>query len=114
MHKVALWLAEQGTQVLLFGGGGREAALLERWTKDHQNISLAPERFDLQFQAVAALDVMISMDSANMHFASALGVPYCLYGEPRIPKPDFTGTDNLSTGPFNCLWIAAVFDLRSR
>lgn len=91
MHKVAFWLAEQGTQVLLFGGGGREAALLERWTKDHQNISLAPERFDLQFQAVAALDVMISMDSANMHFASALGVPVLSLWGATHPKAGFYG-----------------------
>ncbi len=101
MHRVALWLAEQGSQVLLFGGGSQEVSLLEEWTKDHQNICLAPgvalsstsaeERFGLQFQAVAALDVMISMDSANMHFASALDVPVLSIWGATHPKAGFYG-----------------------
>lgn len=101
MRRVALWLAEQGTQVLLFGGGNREVSVLEEWAKDHENICLAPgvalsstsaeERFDLQFQAVAALDVMISMDSANMHFASALGVPVLSLWGATHPKAGFYG-----------------------
>ncbi|MFY9117040.1 MAG: glycosyltransferase family 9 protein [Bacteroidales bacterium] len=101
MRRIAFWLAEEGTQVLLFGGGEREAALLEEWTKDHGNISLAPgvvpspapaaELHQEQFKALAALDVMISMDSANMHFASALGIPVISVWGATHPKAGFYG-----------------------
>ncbi|MBR1550667.1 MAG: glycosyltransferase family 9 protein [Bacteroidales bacterium] len=70
-------LADRGYQVLLFGSK-EEAPLLESWT--HLEPSLVTsvagkQTFREELDIIKSLTLMVSMDSANMHFASALGVP---------------------------------------
>ncbi|MBQ0015724.1 MAG: glycosyl transferase family 1, partial [Bacteroidales bacterium] len=52
-------------------------ALLETWASEHANVQSTAGRqsFAEELQLIASLDVMISMDSANMHFASCMEVP---------------------------------------
>ena len=68
--------ADPRNRLLLFGGA-EDKPQLERWSAAYPNTrSLACRgSFADELQAMAALDLMVSMDSANMHFASALGVP---------------------------------------
>ncbi len=74
--KLALMLAESGRQVLLFGSK-EEAQQLESLAAQHKNIvSLAGRHtFREELDIIRSLSVMVSMDSANMHFASVLGTP---------------------------------------
>ena len=75
MKIVAKKLAEDGYKIHLFGGGKKEVDELKTWENFHPNIqSLAGTlKFDEELEAIAKLQVMISMDSANMHLASLKG-----------------------------------------
>jgi ADP-heptose:LPS heptosyltransferase len=77
MKKVVKALSQQpGIEVLLFGSR-TEAAFTEEWEREMENVySIAGKRsFMDELNIIAQLDVMISMDSANMHLASLYGVP---------------------------------------
>lgn len=67
-------LVEAGCRVVLFGSA-EEAGVLEGWCGERV-VSLAGKKcFAEELDAIRSVAVMVSMDSANMHFASALGVP---------------------------------------
>lgn len=74
--RLALMLAAEGYQVRLFGSG-EEATLLESLAARHPDIvSLAGKQsFADELEIIRNLALMVSMDSANMHFASAVGTP---------------------------------------
>ncbi|MCT4622298.1 MAG: glycosyltransferase family 9 protein, partial [Schleiferiaceae bacterium] len=59
--------------IFLFGGGEKEVELLS--TLEGDNVVSLAGKFSLpqELAQIAALDVMISMDSANMHMASLVG-----------------------------------------
>ena len=61
--------------VYFFGGGKNEQDLLEQWEKEIPNTkSLAGKlKLDGELEKIASLEIMISMDSANMHLASLVG-----------------------------------------
>lgn len=75
MKIVAKKLAEDGYKIYLFGGGKKEVDELKTWENFHPNIqSLAGKlKFEEELDAIAKLQVMVSMDSANMHLASLKG-----------------------------------------
>ena len=75
MKYVAQKLAEDGYQIYLFGGGKSEIEELKKWESFHPNIkSLAGNlSFNEELETIAKLQVMIAMDSANMHLASLMG-----------------------------------------
>lgn len=62
-------------KVYFFGGGKSEIEILNRWEKEIPNTeSLAGKlSLDEELRKIAHLEVMISMDSANMHLASLMG-----------------------------------------
>lgn len=68
----------QHTRIFLFGGAGHEQEVLQHWTVSYPNvISLAGKKygFPKELSLLSNVDVMVSMDSANMHLASLVGVP---------------------------------------
>lgn len=73
---VSLLAGEDETRIFLFGSKA-ESAVLDSWADTHKSvISLAGKMsFSEELAHMAALDLMISMDSANMHLASLFGVP---------------------------------------
>lgn len=75
MKIVAKKLAEDGYKIYLFGGGKKEVDELKTWEDFNPNIkSLAGTlKFEEELDAIAKLQVMVSMDSANMHLASLKG-----------------------------------------
>ncbi len=68
-------LVDEGNRVLLFGGGPKEIKELETIAKEHPFISNLASTLSLQqeIEVIGLLDVMISMDSFNMHLASLVG-----------------------------------------
>lgn len=76
MEQLVAMLSERGYRVWLFGSG-TEASVLESWAVKYEGVESLAGRFDFEeeLQRIAELDVMVSMDSANMHFASCVGVP---------------------------------------
>lgn len=75
VDEISRW---ENTKVFLFGGGEEECRILDGWTGKYPNCtSLADKRygFPLELALLSHLDVMVSMDSANMHLASTVNVP---------------------------------------
>ncbi len=79
-----------GVRLFLFGGGEHERKILGEWSAKFPGvISLAEKRhgFPVELALLSHLDAMVTMDSANMHLASLVGVrvvsvwgathPYC-------------------------------------
>ncbi|SFM46666.1 ADP-heptose:LPS heptosyltransferase [Flavobacterium succinicans] len=77
MEEVIAKLAANPDQtILLFGGGKKEAELLDTLAKPFDNvINIAGRiKFTQELQLISNLDVMLSMDSGNAHIAAMLGV----------------------------------------
>lgn len=73
--QVAAW---PGVRIFLFGGGSQEKQALHRLAlKYPHTLSIAElkHNFADEFALMAACDVMVSMDSANMHMAALTGTP---------------------------------------
>ena len=77
MRNLLAMLDKQGMQIFLFGGRGEEKEKLDQWSSELLNGhnlagSLTMEK---ELRVMASLDVMLSMDSANMHLASLVETP---------------------------------------
>lgn len=61
--------------VFLFGGGKHEVEILNQWEKEVENVTSFAGKLHLkeELEKIASLEVMVSMDSANMHLASLVG-----------------------------------------
>ena len=68
-------LVRQDIQVILFGSRGDEQHLLERWATKPNIIVLPAYNLNLleELSVMQRLDLMVAMDSANMHLASWAG-----------------------------------------
>lgn len=79
--------------ILLFGGGPRESALLKGWEFKYMGVnSVAGEfSFEQELEVISKLDLMVCMDSGNMHFASAMGVPVISIWGATHPYLGFNG-----------------------
>lgn len=77
-ERVVARLAERGgVRLFLFGGGGEEKELMERWQNQWSGTVVAASSrlrsMRRELQLMSRLDVMLTMDSANMHLASLVG-----------------------------------------
>lgn len=75
VDEVASW---KNVKVFLLGSGADEQKVLSQWSLEYQNvISLADKRygFPVELSLLSYCDVMVSMDSANMHLASLVRLP---------------------------------------
>lgn len=95
--------------VLLFGGGKQETALLAEWEKDFKgDVFNLAGIFNLseELSIISHLTVMVSMDSANMHLASLVGVPVVSIWGPTHPNAGFYGwgqsTENMVSIDLSC------------
>lgn len=102
MQQVVNRLAEKGYKVFLFGAGKNEADILATWEKEAQAspslphgrvVSLCGKMGGLKNEMLlmSQLDMMISMDSANMHLASIFDVPVLSIWGATHPKAGFSG-----------------------
>lgn len=62
-------------KIYFFGGGNEEVEHLEKWKKQIPNAVNFAGKLSLkeELQRISELEIMISMDSANMHLASLVG-----------------------------------------
>lgn len=72
---VRMLTQEYNCRVFLFGGKGKEEALLSTWETSYANVKsiVGLYSLDKELELMSKLDLLISMDSANMHFASLVG-----------------------------------------
>jgi ADP-heptose:LPS heptosyltransferase len=80
-------------RVLLFGGGKTERMLLDTWAEEIPGVTSMAGRYSLKEELgiIAGLDLMVSMDSANMHLASMAGVPVVSIWGATHPYAGFLG-----------------------
>jgi ADP-heptose:LPS heptosyltransferase len=67
--------ARDDVTLFLFGGRGDEGRILNRWETNYKNTVNTVGRYslDMELALISLLDVLVSMDSANMHLASLAG-----------------------------------------
>lgn len=80
-------------KLLLFGGGTQEVSRLTELAERYPQATVIAGRFSLEDELaiISQLDVMISMDSANMHLASLFGIPVVSVWGATHPFAGFMG-----------------------
>lgn len=93
MRQLLFMLDKKGWQIFLFGGRGEEKEKLDNWSSELLNgHSLAGVlTLEKELKVMASLDVMVSMDSANMHLASLVETPVVSIWGATHPYAGFYG-----------------------
>ncbi len=94
MERIVDLLSRHERLHLFLFGADNEAALLAKWQERYPRvISLASQRhgFKVELSLMSYLDVMLSMDSANMHLAALAGVPVVSVWGATHPYAGFLG-----------------------
>lgn len=81
-------------RIFLMGGGRKEAALLQPWQDENDHVvSLAAIKhgFIDEYALLARCDLMLTMDSANMHLASLMGLKAVTIWGATAPSCGFQG-----------------------
>lgn len=118
MHRVVELLIERrpDIRIMLFGGGGKEAELMTAWEKEfpgnveatsvrlqerrRQEPDFVPMREELRLMRQS--DVMVSMDSGNMHLASLVGTRVVSIWGATHPMAGFLGWHQ---SPADCVQV---------
>jgi len=88
-HKAKMWPLERmeqvisilsknpGIKIFLFGGGGKETAMLLALEQKYSSVESMAGRHSLsrELEIMEELDLLLTMDSANMHLASFTSIP---------------------------------------
>lgn len=93
-QKLVSLLRNEGYQLYLFGGPGREAEILREWaTKCEGAVSVPDLGLSLyeETKLMASLNAMIAMDSGNMHLASWAGTQALSIWGATHPHAGFLG-----------------------
>ena len=96
MKKVVEGLRAKGMKVFLFGGGAKEKAILQEWECDGVTSMcgrLSGLKEELEF--MSGLDLMIAMDSGNLHLASMMGVKTLSVWGATHPKAGFVPEESV-------------------
>ena len=85
--------AQPTTRIFLFGSRGHEATVLKQWESLSPNVLSVAGLFSLkeELALMAHLDVMLSMDSSNMHMASLAGTRVVSVWGSTTPACGFLG-----------------------
>lgn len=80
-------------EILLFGGGKEETAKLEALANRVNDLQVVAGKHSLEeeLKIISGLQLMVSMDSANMHLASLYGVPVVSVWGATHPYAGFMG-----------------------
>jgi ADP-heptose:LPS heptosyltransferase len=77
MKEVIRMLNDENDKDILLFGGKEDAPALQLWENEFQHVKNTAGKFSFadELEKIASLDLMVSMDSANMHLASLYDVP---------------------------------------
>lgn len=80
-------------RLFLFGGGKQEIEILSQWEKEFPStVCVAGKlKWDTELALISHLNVMVSMDSSNMHLASMVGTPVVSIWGATHPYAGFMG-----------------------
>ncbi len=76
MERVVKSLSERNIGIYLFGGGKKEEDVFNSWAEKYPNVTSLAGKYKLQEEmaVMKKMNLMLTMDSANMHLASLCGV----------------------------------------
>ncbi|MDD7251439.1 MAG: glycosyltransferase family 9 protein [Prevotellaceae bacterium] len=85
--------SDRSNKIYLFGAGAEERQWCEEHAAVRSNVVSAVGHFNLQqeLQIISRLQVMVTMDSANMHLASLVGTPTVSIWGATHPYAGFAG-----------------------
>lgn len=91
-------------KLYFFGGTPAERLLIRQWNKAFKNAVPIKENmgFEKELEIIRKLNVMVSMDSANMHLASLVSVPVVSVWGPTHP---FAGFYGVGQNPLNAIQL---------
>lgn len=98
----------ENVTIFLFGGRGTEEIILDRLARKYPNVRSVVARYtlDVELTLISRLDVLLSMDSANMHFASLVDIPVVSIWGATHPYTGFYGyhqdTENCIQADLEC------------
>lgn len=94
----------QENTIFLFGGRGEEEFILGHWSHRYPRVISVVGRYplDVELALISKLDVLLSMDSANMHFASLVKTPVVSLWGATHPYAGFYGWKQ---APENCIQV---------
>ena len=94
---ISLLSERKNTKILLFGGGAKEIEVLAKWERQYPNVISTAGKLTLnsELALMSHLDVMLSMDSANMHLASLVNIPVVSIWGATHPYAGFMGWKQL-------------------
>ena len=74
---IAHFAANPQVKVFLFGGGKSEQEVFDTWIAKYPSVVSMIGKLNMrtELNLMSHLDVMLSMDSANMHLASLVNIP---------------------------------------
>jgi ADP-heptose:LPS heptosyltransferase len=105
---IAHFSMQHEVSLFLFGGGPREKNILEAWSKQYPHTISVAGKVNLaeELILISYLEVMLSMDSANMHLASLTNTPVVSVWGATHPHAGFYGyrqsPDNAVQLRLNC------------
>lgn len=90
---VNTFASTENIEVYLFGGKGAEQETLEKWAEECEQVVCVAGKMSLEEEIalMGRLDVMLTMDSANMHLASLIGTPVVSVWGSTTPECGFLG-----------------------
>lgn len=93
MEQVLRILSAKGCRLFLFGSSGEEKRVLDAWAQQYPACISLPGMLELRQELIliSHLDLMISMDSANMHLASLVNTPVISLWGSTTPLSGFLG-----------------------
>ncbi|WP_321478892.1 glycosyltransferase family 9 protein [uncultured Bacteroides sp.] len=96
---VAHFAKESNVKVFLFGGGKEEEDCFKKWTDKYPEVVslIGKLTMNTELALMSHLDVMLSMDSANMHMASLVNIPVVSIWGATHPYAGFMGWKQLPT-----------------
>lgn len=93
---IRLLLQHNKLRIFLFGGKN-DADIFEQWEKEFERVESMAGKYSFQkeLELISALDLMISMDSANLHLGSLFAVPVVSIWGATHPYAGFYGWGQL-------------------
>jgi ADP-heptose:LPS heptosyltransferase len=90
---VAHFAVRPDLRIFLFGGGEKEQETFDGWSNKYPSVISLGRTLTMgqELALISHLDVMLSMDSANMHLASLTGVPVVSIWGATHPYAGFMG-----------------------
>ena len=90
-HLIAALSATNEYRIFLFGGGKEEKEKISHWVQQYTKVHSMSGKYSLDQEILFMrhLDLMITMDSANMHFASLVGIPVLSFWGQTHPYTGF-------------------------